>query len=115
MREVTSFVLARSGVTDWSLREGPTMSPSERALDEILIIVPRDQPELATELVRRFGAVSGLRIFQDRRVSWPRGERRRPNRVVVQAERRLSPERRGGERRGSHEATFAGAIRTAEV
>jgi hypothetical protein len=89
------------------------MSMRERDLEEILMIVPRDQPELASALARRFGGVSGLRIFQDRRLSWPRGERRRPNRVVVQAERRLSPERRRGERRGSHEATFAGAMRVA--
>jgi hypothetical protein len=79
---------------------------------EVLLIVPRDQPQLATALTRRFGGVSGLRIFQDRRLEWPQGERRRQNRVVVQAERRVAPERRQGERRGSHDTTFVGALRT---
>lgn len=79
---------------------------------DVLLIVRRDQEELATSLRERFAGVSGLAVTVDRRRPWPEGERRRQRHVGLGGEERPAQERRREDRRGSHEARFFGALRT---
>jgi hypothetical protein len=78
--------------------------------DDILLVVPRDQPDMASMLAERLAGVPGVVVLEDRRRAWPRGERRTWSRTTIGDPVPPGAERRHEQRRGSHEAVFRGAI-----
>jgi hypothetical protein len=74
----------------------------------VLLVVPRDQPQLARALTERFAGVPGLHVIEDRRRPWPQGERRR--RGVPVAEVATDRDRRREQRRGSDESCFLAVL-----